>query len=118
MAKTQGKCIFCGGTGLSKEHVWSKWTHPYIGGLPKRDHYRAVIRSSRGTPKTRRTQSTKDYTDSVSKIRLRVVCERRCNNGWMGKLDAAAQPLLKPLVTGHPVALGRDNQRIIATWIA
>jgi len=36
----------------------------------------------------------------------------------MGKLDAAAKPLLKPLVTGHPVALGRDNQRIIATWIA
>ena len=24
-SKAQGKCIFCGGEGLTKEHVWPNW---------------------------------------------------------------------------------------------
>jgi len=33
----QGKCIVCNRTGMSKEHIWSKW----LGGLiPPREMHR------------------------------------------------------------------------------
>src|SRR5947208_778698 len=28
--KPPGKCIFCGGRGLTKEHMWADWLRPYI----------------------------------------------------------------------------------------
>ena len=28
--ESQGRCIFCGGTGLSKEHIWSDWLKSLI----------------------------------------------------------------------------------------
>jgi hypothetical protein len=30
MSKPQGKCIFCDGYGLTKEHIWAKWLNPYL----------------------------------------------------------------------------------------
>src|SRR5262249_12745786 len=60
MANPPGKCIFCGGGGLSKEHVWSEWTHTYIG-PDKRDHFRASLETSRRGPKKRNYKSNKNY---------------------------------------------------------
>jgi hypothetical protein len=28
--KSQGLCVFCGRSGVSKEHVWPEWTHEFL----------------------------------------------------------------------------------------
>jgi len=36
LVKPHGRCIFCGGTGLSKEHIWSDWLS---GLIPRNDEH-------------------------------------------------------------------------------
>jgi hypothetical protein len=30
MSKPRKRCIFCGKTGMSKEHIWGKWLKDYV----------------------------------------------------------------------------------------
>lgn len=114
MANPPGKCIFCGGGGLS-EHVWSKWMHPYID-ADNLDHFRARLTRRRG--RTSGVQAHKGYQGGALNVRLYVVCKRRCNNGWMSRLDTAAKPLIKPFLSGSQVALSKEAQKTVATWLA
>lgn len=115
--KPQKFCIYCGGSELTKEHLWSDWMRPLLPPSPEWSHTRTVLESSR-----RRGRSEvfkrhhKLYQGDVSTIRLRVVC-RECNNGWMSALDKAAKPLLTGLITGANRLLEERDQRLIARWI-
>jgi hypothetical protein len=100
--KTAGKCIFCGGGGLTKEHVWSAWLHHLLPSAPY--HFRA------GRQKPIRQGSAKT-------IKLRVVC-RSCNNGWMSRLDENVKPILTPLVCGQALVIDSQSQAILAAWVA
>ncbi len=43
MANPQGRCVFCGGTPVTKEHVWSDWLDEVI----PRGGYRYEFRRER-----------------------------------------------------------------------
>ena len=43
-------------------------------------------------------------------------CER-CNNGWMAKLEAAAKPILIPLMDGENKQLTTEQQHLIVAWL-
>ena len=73
--------------------------------------------------------SRKSYQGSVNTIKIKAVCtskprstnslgETGCNNGWMSELDTAVKPILTPLVLDQQTILGKDRQRVLATWIA
>jgi hypothetical protein len=116
MAKPPGKCIFCGGSGLSKEHVWPLWARDL---LPRRiggTHVKGEVTSVRGNPHKTAERKLKNFEGNVTTIQLRRVCGR-CNNGWMSKLETQAKPILSPLILGQPSILSADSQRVIATWI-
>jgi len=49
------------------------------------------------------------------RLKARVVCAR-CNNRWMSRLEAAAQPILRTLIRGLPSSLTPDNQETLAAW--
>ena len=115
MAKEPGRCIFCGRHGLSKEHIWSEWTHALVPRLPNAAHERVHIASSRIEAEI---HQRKKFQGSPNTIRLRKVCKYHCNNGWMSLLDDAAKPLLTPLITGVATTLKADDQHIIAAWLA
>lgn len=112
------QCIFCEGSELSKEHVFSKWIHGLLGpgdstqAYPETDsrvainfdtgvgsRYRNIIRR-RGRPITRQ---------------IRRPC-RACNNGWMSAIDSAVVSVLTPLIQGKPNSLSTEDQARVAAW--
>jgi hypothetical protein len=58
----------------------------------------------------------RDRQGSVFTLRPRVVCQRRCNGGWIKALDDQCKDLLSPLVAGNDAHFSTDEARVIATW--
>ncbi|HXQ58445.1 MAG TPA: hypothetical protein VN799_00055 [Acidimicrobiales bacterium] len=59
--------------------------------------------------------STTFGASDIAGLRTKIVCHA-CNTGWMSKLEARAEPVLTPMVSGEPVTLDRDQQVLVATW--
>jgi hypothetical protein len=109
------KCVFCGSPNITKEHIFSRWTHKYmaprkagrvtsqIGTLfPDRDERRLV--KLRG---------------QVRDWQIKCVCgglHSTCNNGWMRGIEDNARPTIIPLILGKSTRLSDKAQAIIATW--
>jgi hypothetical protein len=110
--RPRNRCIFCGGTPLTHEHMYANWLRNYIPRVLKNyTSMSAVVDPTHSVP-TRRTIGG----DPHSK-RLYVVCEK-CNNKWMSRLQNRAKVYLLPLILGQPTALDTKAQEIVAAWIA
>ena len=110
------RCIFCGNSSTTKEHVWSKWTYAFV---PREalKHDRIRTSTSRNDARIAGITTAKAYNGGVNTIKLKVVCGP-CNNGWMSKLDKAAKRVLIPLITGDAALLAESDQALVAAWIA
>jgi hypothetical protein len=97
-------CVFCGGLGLSKQHVLGQW-------LENITHEPRSVRRRGNTPSKRR--EPKLYQEQV-----RVVCQDRCNGGWMGRIEEAAIPAVSELVRRQPGDLPPQGQIVVARWAA
>lgn len=97
------RCIFCGGTKLTKEHVLPDWLAEVV---PKPDSATRTV----GVAPQAKSNPGRLFTDTV-----RCVCST-CNSGWMSDLEVAAMPLITPLLRGEITALGEDAQRTLALW--
>jgi hypothetical protein len=54
MAKKQGQCIFCGGLGLTREHIWADWASAYIKkNVTRHGKLESIIHSPGKDPKMR-----------------------------------------------------------------
>ena len=99
-------CIFCGSGELTEEHLIPSWV------------FRAVQRTR--TPKinvirTNRKTGKSEDRFGIQQDTAEVVCAS-CNNGWMSRLDAAAEAL-KPLIRAErPVLLDKKQQGAVAAW--
>jgi hypothetical protein len=75
------KCVFCGGTKLSKEHIFAQWL------LKELDIYDNDVTMTHasfiGIPVSNRKHP-------FSKLVNGLVCEK-CNNGWMSQLEGDCQ---------------------------
>lgn len=105
MART---CIFCGGEGLTREHVVPKWVSnlvrphgPYGGGFTMRTVHVGL----------REWEQQTHFIELVA----RCVCEE-CNTGWMSALESLAAPVLTPLIEGDAVTLQSRDQELVALW--
>jgi hypothetical protein len=110
----QGRCIFCGGGNLSKEHFWPEWASPLLPRYPINQHVEHRFTTSdkmRVNPPNIRNKPGNAWTKKI-----RVVCET-CNNGWMSELETAAKPFLTPLIVGSPCSIAESSALIIAKWI-
>lgn len=106
-------CIFCGGTPLSREHIWADWLRAYIRrNLPYYHSGRAILNPDRSLER-----ATKKYSGDPRSRRLKIVCAK-CNNGWMSSLQNAAKPILIPLLQGAAATLSHDRQNTLAAWVA
>ena len=105
-------CIFCGKSGVTKEHVWADWLDPYLmTGVVNHGRMSGTIY------RTHAVREVKKQSGSSQSGRVRVVC-RECNNGWMSVLQNEAKPILVPLLKGEKTILHRKAQSILAAWIA
>jgi hypothetical protein len=111
MARPQRFCIFCGQSGLTKEHVWPDWLKNYI---PKdmREHTSLSVT----VHPTHSDPQRKKRSGDLRSRRLRIVC-KACNNGWMGKLQEKAKPYLLPLINEEITVLDERGQAVVAAWI-
>jgi hypothetical protein len=107
-------CLFCGAGGagvLSKEHVIPQWLLKHLG-LPADDKlFQGVASSADGTlSQTPRIHSSFNFVQGH-------VCEE-CNNGWMSQLEAAAKPILVPLIDGERTieSLAEEEAHMVGKW--
>jgi len=116
MSKIPKQCIFCGGFGVTKEHVIPPWIGRALDGTST--HRVAIsmdinlreLTLSTGTPP--RTLQGHIFTRKV-----RGVC-RSCNEGWLSRLEQHVRPMLVPLIADQQVVLTVDDQRTLACWVA
>lgn len=96
-------CIFCGSqAAVTREHVLPQWA----GSLPPGEGPFIIKRISDAG------EVIEHHAKGVD-IVARVVCGP-CNSGWMAELEAAAQPLLKPMINGEPRSLMPGEQHTVA----
>jgi hypothetical protein len=99
-------CAFCGSPKRprGREHVFADWLNSI--GL---EAGQVEVHTGRLNRVARRW-TTEGFTATV-----RAVCDS-CNHGWLSRLEAAAKPVLTPLILGQSVELSVDDQRLIAAW--
>jgi hypothetical protein len=112
-AKEPGRCIFCGGLGLTKEHLWADWLRRYL----PRQMPRHTTRGAFVHPHLEDQIAIERRSGDFYSRRVRCVCAT-CNNGWMSRLQSSAKPFLIPFLTGQPTSLNKRERRIISAWIA
>jgi hypothetical protein len=114
--KPPGKCIFCGGGNLSKEHFWPEWASALLPNYPINQHVEQLftfteVTKLNGPPKVR------SKPGNLWTKKIRAVCAS-CNNGWMSNLETAVQPILTPLIATRPHTLTVNSMNVLAKWIA
>jgi hypothetical protein len=113
--KVVAKCIFCGAKNLSKEHIFSRWTHKY---LPPRSPGKATASIGIEYPHHANVVVVK-LSGQLRDWQVKVVCggtHLTCNGGWMKDIEDIAKPILVPLILGQPTRISPQDQRAIATW--
>jgi hypothetical protein len=108
-----GRCAFCGGTGLSNEHIIAGWIKRLLPDETQHFRFRGSKpgKSSSTTTQLRLSQGT------AFTAKTRKVCVR-CNKGWMSALEAQVRPLLTPLIRGDKISLPPEAQAVVAGWVA
>lgn len=114
MSKPPGKCIFCEGRPLCKEHIFAAWMHPYLSFFgTKTNHLVTDLNNGVFTPRSGKLSRP----GNLYSQRLRIVCDR-CNNEWMSRLQTAAKPILIDLMQGSLQRTSRQQREILSRWVA
>ena len=107
------RCIFCGNSPTSREHMYPQWVTALLANDPRRfplgPKEQVIIRGGEETHRW----ATKRPLDFVT----RTVCGS-CNNGWMSEIEGKAIPYIKPMIeASQAVTLDQEAQRIVGTWM-
>jgi hypothetical protein len=101
-------CIFCGRTPVTREHLWPDWLQR---DLEIREPFEIRIEQEHDGVETRDIRfEAPPFNQTV-----RAVCAE-CNNGWMSEMEAAAKPILWPLIHAEGRRLDAAEQRVLARW--
>lgn len=109
--KGQRRCIFCGNTPVTREHMWADWLRDYI---PREMQYHTARFARLGLEAEQ--VSYKKQTGDPHSRRIPCVCAK-CNNEWMSGLQEDAKPFLVPMLQNKPVALHKLTKTMLATWV-
>lgn len=117
MARPPGRCIFCNGFGLTKEHVFPDWMRTVFTRLPTDTHtFYDIDYVDLPTIGTVPLPSRRTGQGQVGSKKVKVVC-RACNNGWLSQLEQNAKPLLTEVLNGRQRTFSVADQKLLATWI-
>lgn len=108
MAKRMpNKCIYCQGTGMTKEHYWNRWSKKYQIVSYKSHIHNKELQDERVSIKKDGNQL--DHS-------IRKVC-KACNTGWLRNVGERAEPVIKHLIENRPTHLTNEEKLHLATWI-
>jgi hypothetical protein len=91
--------------------------HKYIPRSPQHRYVRQTLQTARANPRIRGVKRTMNRQGSVRDIKIRAVCERHYNNGWMSRFETHIKPILTPLLKGEVAVLTEEAQRSLAAWL-
>ncbi|WP_428385370.1 hypothetical protein [Nevskia ramosa] len=110
-------CIFCGKTGVTKEHLWPDWLKNYIPiDSSSHTHTTQMSRLNYNTGMVRESPIIKIQSGNLMAQKLRIVCDI-CNNEWMSRLQESAKPLLIPFIKGEWLDLNLHERGIVSAWL-
>jgi hypothetical protein len=116
--RAPGRCIFCGGFGLTKEHVLPDWLRSIFPRLPTDMHTVGTVDWIHlPTVGVIPLPSRRQRQGQAGSRKVKVVC-KGCNTGWLSTMEEATKPILSPLVQGTAGMLKAAEQRALAAWIA
>jgi hypothetical protein len=113
-------CIFCGGKGVSKEHIFPQWMQGIVPPQMQRTVHLVDGMHAFGWQSGQKSFSELGALarpgDPLSQT-INKVC-RTCNNGWMSRIVEDAKPLLADLLSGRIIPLSRhDRMRLVRAVI-
>ncbi len=116
-AKPPGKCIFCEGGDLTKQHVWPDMLGKVIPRVhSEHNQARSRFRTLPGRLAVLQLRVDKRQGDiGVKKLRN---CCRTCNNEWIGGIEGRIKPVLFALIKGDSLTLAPREQSDLALWIS
>lgn len=120
-------CIFCGGTPVTREHVWPQWLarelgpasklHRDRGGSAKMAVRAGVVETPGGGVNVVNWIEDKAGPATAAKQVLKVACGP-CNSGWMASLEAAAKPIVLELMSNRRAKLASETDReVLVRWL-
>jgi hypothetical protein len=121
-------CLFCGGTPLTKEHIWPRWVRDEVAGDPASSYELTSQDANSDEPGFRERARNVGPRPGVT---AKLVCgggksnwkplpprTEFCNDGWMSRLEGEARLILLPLIRGQSSRLRPVDQLVIAAWTA
>ncbi|HEX8268751.1 MAG TPA: hypothetical protein VF581_02565 [Flavobacterium sp.] len=110
-----GRCIFCGGLGLTKQHAWPDWLRHV---LPRdvNHHDQHVIKYDLQNNIIPISWEVLHKQGHVGTRKFRNVC-KTCNLGWMSNLEEEAAQTLTEMIYGNEVVLNEQSQLALSNWI-
>jgi len=117
--KEPGVCIFCGARPVTAEHLWAQWIGELLPGDPTGpQHHTQVMAHMTGY-----SNNVVEYRPSIKQSRgqihtrkIRKVCGKRCNGGWMSQLEGFAKRAMTAPILGQSCVLSSSDLRAIANW--
>lgn len=100
------RCVFCGDPKVTREHAWPQWLEERA---PLRSTISELHQPPGGQPYYRRRHA------KVRNYAVKRVCAK-CNGGWMNDLEAATQPILRPMLKDIARPLSKSDQATLSAW--
>lgn len=116
MLKMPKRCIYCGDTERTLEHVFGNWLRKVIPDRHQHGFHQTVRYSTIQGEKiaTFREGAAARPGSNLSR-KIRLVCSS-CNNVWMSKIQNEARPYLIELISGSWDSLDTEVAVKISTW--
>ena len=116
MTQAGGRCVFCGGRGLTKGHVWPDWLNKI---LPK-----SATHHEQETGKFNTFEAAVPGPQHVIKVaqgharsrKPRNTC-LRCNGGWMSLMEDRARGCATRLILDLPQLMDLGDQNSVASLL-
>lgn len=116
MSQPAGKCVFCGGRGLTKGHVWPDWLNDI---LPNTATHHEQETGKFHTFEAQAPGPSYDRRIRQGNARARKprnTCSR-CNGGWMSGIEGLAKRVAVPLILGHSPLLSPFGQSSLSALL-
>lgn len=108
--KPQRFCLFCGGPGLTRTHIWPDWLNRLLR-----------------PPNARLEELEHPRDETVRKLKLKqgsvfsqkpYLCCAKCNGGWMKRFEDEMLKFSRPLFTSleQTTRLSETQTRVLAVW--
>lgn len=103
--QTGRKCVFCGGSPVTREHVFPDWISELYRRAPGLNEF-----SENG-------KVVRKFPEKLFQHKAKIVCEA-CNSGWMSTLEGKVQPLLADMITeAKATVLTKEMQDLLSLWV-